>query len=176
MRLGYAYLLTEQSFFLGAFDISYAPFTNNQYAFNYPLRSNQDSTQANGNALPTLQGGPANMATGIPAAPSISVLSGGLVTPRPGESYTIVDKHFQEPYVESWNLAIQRALPKSFGLEVAYLGNHGVKIRMAYNLNAELAPSLCTAQEIALNISGFCTNCKGTTKHDGNFQGQHCWQ
>jgi len=175
-RFGLAYRLTEQTVLRGAFGISYAPFTNNQYAFNYPLRSNQDSTQANGNALPTLQGGPANMATGIPAAPSISVLSGGLVTPRPGESYTIVDKHFQEPYVESWNLAIQRALPKSFALEVAYVGNHGVKIPMAYNLNAALAPSLCTAQEIALNISGFCTNSNGTPKNVGDIQGNDCVQ
>jgi len=175
-RFGLAYRLTEQTVLRGAFGISYAPFTNNQYAFNYPLRSNQDSTQANGNALPTLQGGPANMATGIPAAPSIGVLPGGLVTPRPGETYTIVDKHFQQPYVESWNLAVQRALPKSFALEVAYVGNHGVRIPMAYNLNAALAPSLCTAQEIALNIKGFCTNSNGTPKNVGDIQGNDCVQ
>ena len=168
-RFGLAYRLTEETVLRGAFGISYAPFTNNQYAFNYPLRSNQDSTQATGNALPTLQGGPANMATGIPAAPSIAVLPGGLVTPRPGETYTVVDKHFQQPYVESWNLAIQRALPKHFALEVAYVGNHGVKIPMAYNLNAALAPSLCTAQEVALNIPGFCTIV-------GAIQGNDCVQ
>jgi hypothetical protein len=175
-RFGLAYRLTEQTVFRGAFGISYAPFTNNQYAFNYPLRSNQDSSQANGNALPTLQGGPANMATGIPAAPGIAVLPGGLVTPRPGEAYTVVDKHFQQPYVESWNLAIQRALPKNFALEVAYVGNHGVKIPVAYNLNAALAPSLCTAQEIALNIKGFCTNSNGTPKNVGDIQANNCVQ
>jgi Carboxypeptidase regulatory-like domain/TonB dependent receptor len=175
-RFGLAYRLTEQTVLRGAFGISYAPFTNNQYAFNYPLRSNQDSTQANGNALPTLQGGPANMATGIPAAPAIAVLPGGLVTPRPGESYNIVDKHFQQPYVESWNLAIQRALPKNFALEVAYVGNHGVRIPMAYNFNAALAPSLCTADEIALNIKGFCTNSNGTPKNVGDIQGNDCVQ
>jgi hypothetical protein len=175
-RFGLAYRLTEQTVLRGAFGISYAPFTNNQYAFNYPLRSNQDSSQANGNALPTLQSGPANMATGIPAAPAIAVLPGGLVAARPSESYTVVDKHFQEPYVESWNLAIQRALPKSFALEVAYVGNHGVRIPMAYNLNAALAPSLCTAQEIALNIKGFCTNSNGTPKNVGDIQGNDCVQ
>src|SRR5947209_6725850 len=175
-RFGLSYRLTEQTVLRGAFGISYAPFTNNQYAFNYPLRSNQDSTQANGNALPPLQGGRANMATGIPAAPSISVLSRGLVTPRPGETYTIVDKHFQQPYVESWNLAVQRALPKSFALEVAYVGNHGVRIPLATNLNAALAPSLCTAQEIALNIKGFCTNSNGTPKNVGDIQGNDCVQ
>lgn len=175
-RFGLAYRLTEQTVLRGAFGISYAPFTNNQYAFNYPLRSNQDSSQANGNALPTLQGGPANMATGIPAAPPINVLPGGLVAARPSESYNVIDKHFQQPYVESWNLAIQRALPKSFALEVAYVGNHGVRIPMAYNLNAALAPSLCTAQEIALNVKGFCTNSNGTPKKVGDIQGNDCVQ
>jgi len=96
-RFGLAYRLNEQTVLRSAFGISYAPFTNNQYAFNYPLRSNQDSSQANGNALPVLQGGPANMATGIPAAPVIAVLPGGLVAARPGESYTVIDKHFREP-------------------------------------------------------------------------------
>ena len=175
-RFGLAYRLTEQTVLRGAFGISYAPFTNNQYAFNYPLRSNQDSSQANGNALPTLQGGPANMATGIPAAPPINVLPGGLVAARPSESYNVIDKHFQQPYVESWNLAIQRALPKSFALEVAYVGNHGVRIPMAYNLNAALASSLCTAQEIALNVKGFCTNSNGTPKNVGDIQGNDCVQ
>jgi len=49
---------------------------------------------------------------------------------------TVVDKHFQEPYVESWNLVHPACAAKEFSLEVAYVGNHGVKIPMAYNLNA----------------------------------------
>jgi hypothetical protein len=138
-RVGLAYRLTEQTVLRGAFGISYAPFTNNQYAFNYPLRSNQDSTQVNSVALPTLQGGPATMATGIPAAPAIAVLQGGLVTPRSGESYNVIDKHFRQPYVESWNVAVQRALPWGLVLDAAYVGNHGVRIPVAYNINAVCA-------------------------------------
>ena len=175
-RFGLAYRFTEKTVLRGAFGMSYAPFTNNQYAFNYPLRSNQDSTQANSFALPTLQNGPANMATGIPAAPPINLLPGGLVAARPGESYTIIDKHFRQPYVESWNFAIQRALPGNFSLDLAYVGNHGVLIPMAYNLNAALAPSLCTAQEIALNVIGFCTNSNGTPRNVGDLQLNDCVQ
>src|SRR5256885_800202 len=44
------------------------------------------------------------------------------------------------------------------------------------SLNAALAPSLCTAQEIALNISGFCTNSNGTPKNVGDIQGNDCAQ
>jgi hypothetical protein len=175
-RLGLAYRMNEQTVFRAAYGISYAPFTNNAYAFNYPLRTNQDSTQANGNSLPTLQGGPATLATGIPAAPPIAVLPGGLVTPRPGESYTTVDKRFQQPYVESFNMSIQRSLPWALVLDVAYVGNVGRRIPVAYNLNAAQAPSLCTAQEIALNVKGFCTNSNGTPKNVGDIQGNDCVQ
>lgn len=55
------------------------------------------------------------------------------------------------------------------------MGNHGVRIPTAYNLNAALASSLCTAQEIALNVSGFCTG--GTPpKSVGDVQGYDCVQ
>jgi hypothetical protein len=40
---------------------------------------------------------------------------------------------------------------------------------MAYNLNAALAPSLCTAQEVALNVKGFCSTV-------GAIQGNDCVQ
>jgi hypothetical protein len=160
-RLGIAWRLGDKTVVRSAFGISYAPFTNNQYAFNYPLRSNQDSTQATTVALPTLQGGPATMATGIPAAPPIAVLPGGIVTPRSAEAYTVIDKNFRQPYVESWNLAVQRALPKSFALDVAYVGNHGVRIPVSYDLNAVCAmpvagdAATCAAhQSPAINPDG----------------------
>jgi hypothetical protein len=153
-RLGLAYRMNEQTVFRSAFGISYAPFTNNQYAFNYPLRSNQDSTQVNSVALPTLQGGLVTMGTGIPAAPAIAVLPGGLVTPRPGESYNVVDNNFQQPYVESWNMSIQRSLRWGFVLDTAYVGNHGVKIPVAYDLNAVCAiPMANDAQQCANHVS-----------------------
>ncbi len=135
-RLGLAYRVGDKMVVRAGFGISYAPFTNNQYAFNYPLRSNQDSTTVNATALPFLQGVQVRMATGIPAAPTIAVLPGGLVTPRPAEAYNVIDKHFQQPYVESYNLSVQRSLPWKFVLDMAYVGNHGVRIPVAYDLNA----------------------------------------
>jgi len=46
----------------GAFGISYAPFTEQPVRIQLPTPLNQDSA-SQGNALPTLQSGPANMAT-----------------------------------------------------------------------------------------------------------------
>src|SRR6202040_4313723 len=48
----------------------------------------------------------------------------------------VVNQNFKNPYVESWNLAVQRSLPGKFVLDVAYVGNHSVDTVVNYNLNA----------------------------------------
>ena len=146
-RLGLAYRLGEQTVFRGGFGISYEPFTNNQYAFNFPVRQNNVAVQANSFAVPQWpNGNTATMAYGFPAPTPVAIPSNGLVPAnspaRLAESYTVVNNHFQQPYVEAWNVAVQRSLPRNFVLDVAYVGNHGVRIPVAYNLNAALAPSL----------------------------------
>jgi len=52
------------------------------------------------------------------------------------QTYFFINPNFKEPYVESWNFAIQRALPSNMTLDVAYVGNHGVDQPANYNLNA----------------------------------------
>ena len=86
------------------------------------------------------------MAAGFPPPTPAAIPANGLIpansSARLAESYNVIDKHFQQPYVEAWNVAVQCALPRNFVLDVAYVGNHGVKIPVAYNLNAATAPSL----------------------------------
>ena len=48
----------------------------------------------------------------------------------------VVNPNFKNPYVESWNLAVQQSLPWRFVLDVAYVGNHSVDTVVNYNLNA----------------------------------------
>src|SRR5439155_1460629 len=48
----------------------------------------------------------------------------------------VVNQNFKNPYVESWNFAIQQSLPGKFVLDVAYVGNHSVDTVVNYNLNA----------------------------------------
>lgn len=167
-RLGLAYRVTEKTVVRAGFGISYEPFTNNQYAFNFPIRQNQGSTQTNGFAIPTLGGQPATFANGFPAPTPVAIASDGTVTPVSGDPYNVIDKHFQQPYVESYNFALQQALPGNFVLDLAYVGNHGVKIPVAIDLNAAQAPSLCTASQIAGGLAG----CGG--KNVGDLQGNNC--
>jgi hypothetical protein len=155
-RFGLAYRFTDKFVLRGGYAISYEPFPNNQYAWNYPVRQANGTNQLSGGALPTWPSGQiASMRFGFPAPapaalPSNGVISGVCqVPPVPGvaciglnSQYNVIDKNFTQPYVESWNLAVERALPKNFVLDVAYVGNHGVDIPMDFDLNAAVAPSV----------------------------------
>jgi hypothetical protein len=46
------------------------------------------------------------------------------------------DRNLKVPYVETWNLDIQHSFTNNLSLEVAYLGNHGVKIYGTRDINA----------------------------------------
>ena len=152
-RFGLAYRFTDKFVLRGGFGISYEPFPNNQYAWNYPVRQANGTNQVTAGALPIWPSGQiASMGFGFPAPapaalPSNGIISGVvcIIPPSPGcipnSQYNVVDKKFQQPYVESWNLAVERALPKNFVLDVAYVGNHGVDIPMDFDLNAAVAPT-----------------------------------
>ena len=45
------------------------------------------------------------------------------------------------PYIEEWNLKVERALFKDVALQVAYVGTHGVKLAFLSNLNQPTLPS-----------------------------------
>jgi hypothetical protein len=47
----------------------------------------------------------------------------------------IINQNFKNPYVESWNFAIQQSLPLKFVLDVAYVGLHGVDTVANININ-----------------------------------------
>jgi outer membrane receptor protein involved in Fe transport len=155
-RLGVAYRATEKTVIRAGFGMSYEPFTNNQYAFNFPIRQNQGTTQLpNGFALPTFNGLAATFANGFPAPTAPVISSSGTVVPdSPASPYNVIDKHFQEPYVESYNFSIQQSLPGSFVMELAYVGNHGVKIPVAFNLNAATAPAV---DPVTNKLTSTCT-------------------
>ena len=45
-------------------------------------------------------------------------------------------RNLNTPYVETWNLDIQHSFTNNLSLEVAYVGNHGVKLYGTYDQNA----------------------------------------
>jgi hypothetical protein len=68
--------------------------------------------------------------------------SNGVIANAPNQSFAAIPKDLPIGYVESWNLAIQRALPWSFSAEAAFVGNHGIRIASSngVNINASQIP------------------------------------
>ena len=147
-RIGIAYRLNEKTVFRAGFGISYTPFPDNTYAFNFPVKQNNAYSPANSYGPSILPNGQAaTLAAGFPAPTQAVIPAYGIIQNADvNQSYEVINKHFREPYVESWNLALQRALPFKFSLDVAYVANHGVAQPAAYNLNA--------ATVLGLDIAG----------------------
>jgi hypothetical protein len=137
-RLGIAYRWNEKTVIRTGFGISYSPYPDNTYAYNYPVKQNNFF---GGNCsycvavLPNAQR--ATFQAGFPVFAQAQIPSSGIIANADiNQSYFFINPLFKEPYVESWNFAIQRALPLGLTLDVAYVGNHGVDQPVNYALNA----------------------------------------
>ncbi len=80
-----------------------------------------------------------SMATDFPLAQEAVIPPNGIITPSASQSIaSVIPLDYHEGYIESWNFAVQRQLPKNFTLDVAYVGNHTVRAPVAYNVNASM--------------------------------------
>jgi hypothetical protein len=140
-RLGLAYRINEQTVVRSGFGISYTPFSDNSYAYNYPVRSNNEYLDVgDGYATALLpNGSPATFQQGFPAPVPVPVPSNGIL-PAVGstllsQSEFDINVNYKNPSVYTWNLAVQRALPAKFSLDLAYIGLHGVDTVAEFNEN-----------------------------------------
>jgi Carboxypeptidase regulatory-like domain len=156
-RLGLAYRLKESTVLRAGFGISYTPFPDNSYAYNFPVRANNVFNPAVASYGPAVlpSGQIATFATGFPALVQPAIPSNGIITnPTVGSNYFVVNQNFKNPYVESWNAAIQQSLPGRFTLDVAYVGNHSVDTVVNYNLNAATVVGLGNSGQPEFNSFG----------------------
>jgi hypothetical protein len=144
-RTGVAYRLDEKTVIRSGFGTSYTPFPDNTYAYNYPVRSNNQYVSLGNGFAPALlpSGQVATFENGFPLPVPVSVPTNGIIPANSSflksQNVVEINKSFKNPYVESWNFAVQRALPKNFTLDVAYVGSHGVDTVAQYNLNTDLS-------------------------------------
>ncbi len=140
-RIGLAYRLTDKTVIRSGFGTSYTPFEDNTYAYNYPVRANNFYTNLGDGYANTLlpSGQAATFQQGFPLPVPVAVPSSGII-PATGSllsnSEFTINLNFKNPYVESWNLAVERTLPAHWTLDVAYVGLHGVDTGAQWNLNA----------------------------------------
>jgi hypothetical protein len=147
-RLGIAYRLKDSTVIRAGFGISFTPFPDNSYAYNFPVRSNNEFDPAVASFGPALLPGgqTATFQNGFPDLIQPVVPDNGIITnPLKSQAYFTVNPNFKNPYVESWNVAVQQSLPGKLVFEVAYVGNHGVDNVVNYNLNAATVVGLGTA-------------------------------
>lgn len=141
-RTGFAYRATDNTVLRGGFGISYTPFPDNNYAYNYPVRAN-NSFQPGGTTAytPALlsNGQVATFQAGFPAPVPIAIPSNGIISASTPDlrtqNYNVIPLNYKNPYVESWNVAVQQAFPGNLSLQIAYVGNHGVDIGANEDIN-----------------------------------------
>jgi hypothetical protein len=142
-RTGFAYRVRNSTVFRGGFGISYTPFPDNTYAYNYPVRAN-NSYQPTGSSgfTPAVLADGVTVATfqaGFPAPVPIPIPSNGIIpTNTPfltSQVYTYIPRVYHNPYASSWNLVVQQSLPFDMSAQVAYVANHGTDISGSQNIN-----------------------------------------
>jgi hypothetical protein len=140
-RLGASYRASETTVIRAGFGVSYVPFVDNSYAYNYPIKTSTfyTITPTYGAAL-NPAGGVVNLVTGVPATPTAAFPSSGTLIESAangtiGLANLYIPLNFKNAYVSSWNAVVQQALPHDMSLQIAYVANHGTRIDVAQNIN-----------------------------------------
>jgi hypothetical protein len=132
-RLGLSYRMNEKSVIRAGFGASTAPFPDNRYAFNYPVKQNNSYSPANSYS-PTAY----TMATGFPAPTYFAIPDNGVVNADRVLSASLfyVPNDLQQGTLYSWNMAFQRELIWGLTGEIAYVGNMSNDVLNRWPMNA----------------------------------------
>ena len=137
-RVGAAYRATARTVVRAGFGISHTPFQDNNYAYNYPVRQNV-SFNSNSSYAPAVRtdGSVATLENGFPPAPVPVIPANGIITNAPtASSWTVVNPNYKDPYVMSYNVALQQDFGRGWVADFAYVGNQGRHVPAYYNINA----------------------------------------
>ncbi|HEY6374465.1 MAG TPA: TonB-dependent receptor, partial [Edaphobacter sp.] len=142
-RTGVSYRATDNTVIRAGLGVSFTPFPDNNYAYNYPVRANNAYNPTGSSSFtPAVLGDGVTTATfqaGFPAPVPIPIPSNGIIpaitSTLISQNYFYIPQNYKNPYVISWNVAVQQALPGSFSMQLAYVGNHGVDISGNQNIN-----------------------------------------
>jgi hypothetical protein len=123
-RTGVSYRITDRSVARAGYGVSTIPFPDNSYAFNYPVKQNNQFTPPNSFASTTV-----HMADGFPAPIVADIPANGIIPANTpllrSQRYFAVPTDLHEGNLQSWNVAYQRELGHGFTAEAAYVGNRG---------------------------------------------------
>jgi hypothetical protein len=146
-RVGFAYAIDPQTAVRGGFGISYSHYTRagsgDILAINAPqaqfasvvqiapTASNHCASPLPAQIIPVNSTTPSCYATADQGFPSGLVTSFNPAT----DNINYIPKNTRDSYVESYFLSIQRQLAKNSLVDIAYVGNHGLKLEGFLNAN-----------------------------------------
>jgi hypothetical protein len=119
---------------------------------------------------------PATFQAGFPLPVPITIPSNGIIQipssgPLNAQSYNYIPLNWKNPYVESWNFAVQQALPFHFSLDVAYVGNHGVDDPTSTSINSASVIGTGTAGEPGAPFKHTASVTQYFSGYSSNYQG-----
>jgi hypothetical protein len=169
-RTGFSYRASDSTVLRTGFGVSYMPFPDNTYAYNYPIRANNAFNPTGSSSFtPAVLSDQVTVATfqaGVPAPVPVAVPSSGIIeanTPALiSQNYTYIPLTYKNPYAMSWNVVVQQAFRNNYSLQIAYVANHGVDIDSNQNINLPSYYGGGTASEPE-NTPTFTGGSKGRT-------------
>jgi hypothetical protein len=131
-RTGVSWRLDDRTVVRAGYGASTIPWPDNSYAFNFPVKQNNQINPPNSFATA------GSMAAGLPPPNFADIPDTGVVPGEPfnAQGFFSVPTDLREGKLHSWNVAYQRELPGRFSAEVAYVGNRGQDIIARIDLNA----------------------------------------
>jgi hypothetical protein len=142
-RVGVSYRIDPKTVVRAGWGMSWIPFPDNKYAFdNFPVKQTNayPATNTFGQSV-TPAGQFLSMGTGFPALAPANIPDNGIISAGTPQllAQTIasyIPLEYREGYIQSWNFAFQRQLPRNFTVDIAYVANHTVRAPVTYNMNA----------------------------------------
>ena len=138
-NIGLAWRVSDKTVLRGGYGINYVV-DNNFTTVNNALRANDGLNQ------PASISGISGTLSGsglVPIEPPEfkiprTALDG--ITADPTAALYTIDPNVRTPYVQQWNVGLQREIMQNTVVELRYVGNHGVKLTRAVDINQLLLP------------------------------------
>ena len=131
-RTGISWRIRQHNVVRAGYGVSTTPWPDNSYAFNFPVKQNNQINPPNSFATA------GSMAAGLPPPNFAEIPETGVVPGAPfnQQGFFSVPTDLHEGRLHSWNVAFQRELRGGFTGEIAYVANRGQDIIARIDLNA----------------------------------------